>query len=298
MPAATASLSELRTLATAPRQQLPTVSAGFFDLEGFELLQRVAKAFASSTLVPEAYRDNVANCMIALNLARRLRCDELMAMQNLYIVHGNPGWSAKFLIACVNTCGRYTSLRYEWRGKAGEDNYGCRAWAIEKSTNERLDGIWIDWKLVRAEKWHAKSGSKWLTMPDQMFIYRAAAFWQRGYAPEISMGLPSSEELHDVINVNADGTYTVNSESLRADMAEATPVVESTSDASNEGGKAEASDGTDPNAPSFASVMDLIQKVKNRDDEDAARDVIRSVSSEAHRKELLAALDAQIGSVQ
>jgi hypothetical protein len=58
-------------------------------------------------------------------------------------------------------------------------------------------------------------------MPDQMFVYRAAAFWQRAYAPEISMGLNTTEELADVVNVNADGTYTVTTESLRQDMARA-----------------------------------------------------------------------------
>lgn len=200
-------LAETQT-AIAPRQSNAPVRAGFFDLDGFELLQRVAKAFASSTLVPEAYRNNVPNCMIALNLASRLRADELMVMQNLYIVHGNPGWSSKFLIASVNTCGRFETLRYEWRGQEGADNYGCRAWTIEKSTGERLNGVWIDWKMVKAEGWSKKSGSKWLTMADQMFIYRSAAFWQRGYAPEISMGLSTAEELHDVIDVRADGTVS------------------------------------------------------------------------------------------
>lgn len=209
-------LSTLRAVQAAPAHH--QVQAGFFNLDGFELLQRVAKAFASSSLVPVAYQGNVANCMIALNLARRLGADELMVMQNLYIVHGNPGWSAKFLIACVNTSGRYNSLRYEWRGKPGDATYGCRAWTIEKSTGERLDGSWVDWKMVRAEGWDARKGSKWLTMPDQMFIYRSAAFWQRGYAPEISMGLMSAEELADVVSVRADGSVTVTTESLRADM--------------------------------------------------------------------------------
>lgn len=196
---------------------LPVVRASFFDLQGFELLQRVAKAFASSTLVPQTYQGNVANCMIALNLAERLRADALMVMQNLYIVHGNPGWSSKFLIASVNTCGRYESLRYEWRGEKGTDDYGCRAWTVEKSTGEKLHGVWIDWKMVKAEGWNKKSGSKWLTMEDQMFVYRSAAFWQRAYAPEISMGLPSQEELADTYDAKRgeDGVYEVPLEDLQ-----------------------------------------------------------------------------------
>lgn len=210
------SLAEMKN--PAPREaNMPAVRVGFFDLQGFELLQRVAKAFASSTLVPVAYQGNVANCMIALNLSERLRADALMVMQNLYIVHGNPGWSSKFLIASVNTCGRYESLRYEWRGEEGKPNFGCRAWTIEKSTGEKLYGIWVDWKMVKAEGWDAKKGSKWLTMPDQMFVYRAAAFWQRAYAPEISMGLQTAEELQDTFDATRlpDGSFQVDVASLK-----------------------------------------------------------------------------------
>jgi hypothetical protein len=217
------------TTQLATRQDNMPVRAGFFDAAGFDLMQRVAKAFASSTLVPETYRGNVANCMIALNLAQRLKADELMVMQNLYIVHGNPGWSSKFLIASVNTCGRYSAMRYEWRGEAGSPDFGCRAWAIERETGERLDGAWVDWNMVRAEGWDKKNGSKWKTMPQQMFIYRAAAFWQRAYAPEISMGLSTAEELQDinVIDVAADGSYTITREGHDIDMRQVNPVDQS-----------------------------------------------------------------------
>jgi hypothetical protein len=217
----TAEITALRHHQAAPREvSMPAVRVGFFDLQGFELLQRVAKAFATSTLVPVAYQGNIANCMIALNLSERLRADALMVMQNLYIVHGNPGWSSKFLIASVNTCGRYESLRYEWRGKPGDPEYGCRAWTIEKSTGEKLHGIWVDWKMVKAEGWDGRKGSKWLTMPDQMFVYRSAAFWQRAYAPEISMGLPTEDELHDTYDarLDANGTYSVDLSSLKQEV--------------------------------------------------------------------------------
>lgn len=265
-PANTAHLSSMRAVAAAPPQQSHhVVQAGFFDLQGFELLQRVAKAFANSTLVPAAYQGNLPNCMIALNLARRLRADELMVMQNLYIVHGNPGWSSKFLIASVNTCGRFNALRYEWRGKPGEPGYGCRAWTVEKLTGDRLDGIWVDWKMVKAEGWDAKKGSKWLTMPDQMFVYRSAAFWTRAYAPEISMGLMTEEEIRDVVDVRADGSYTVSTESLRADMArvDADGVIEQPTDADPadepEQGTPQQQPAFDPDA--FAEKMARVTSV-------------------------------------
>jgi hypothetical protein len=208
------SLAQARTTAIAS-----TVEASFFDLQGFELMQRIAKAFVSTDLVPKAYRGNLASCMIALNMAKRMNADPIFIMQNLYDVHGQPSWSSKFLIATVNACGRYASLKYEWRNedKPESDDYGCRAWTTEKSTGERLNGVWVTWKMVRAEGWNTKNGSKWKTMPDQMFMYRAASFWARTNAPELSMGLPTVEEAHDIIDATpgADGTIQVDVESLR-----------------------------------------------------------------------------------
>ncbi len=197
----TTAIQQAPAVHLAPTTSLAPTRAGFFDLESFELMQRISKAFASSDLVPQQYRGNLANCMIALDMAQRIGANPLMTMQNLYVVHGTPGWSSKFLIATVNACGRFTSLRYEWRGEPGQPEYGCRAWAIERETGERLEGIWVTWKMVNAEGWASKSGSKWKTMPDQMFVYRAAAFWQRAYAPELAMGLQTVEDLDDVIDV-------------------------------------------------------------------------------------------------
>ncbi len=209
---ATTTLAEMKQSAGPREAQMPTVRAGFFDLQGFELMQRVAKAFVSTDLVPKAYRGNLASCMIALNMAQRMNADPIFIMQNLYDVHGQPSWSSKFLIATVNACGRYASLKYEWRNedKPGSEDYGCRAWTTEKATGERLNGVWVTWKMVRAEGWDSKNGSKWKTMPDQMFMYRAAAFWARTNAPELSMGLPTVEESMDIIDVHPDGTFSVS----------------------------------------------------------------------------------------
>lgn len=207
--------TDLQQLQNPERPQLP-VSMSFFNLEGFELMQRISKAFASSDLVPQAYQGNLPNCMIALDMAQRIGANPLMVMQNLYIVHGTPGWSSKFLIATVNTCGRFSALRYEWKGQPGAADYGCRAWAVERETGERLDGIWVTWAMVKAEGWSSKKGSKWMTMPDQMFLYRAAAFWQRVYAPDLAMGLQTAEEVKDVYDAGRgkDGTFSVTMDEL------------------------------------------------------------------------------------
>lgn len=206
-----ATLSELR-----PQQQdvanLPTVNVGLNNLQSFELAQRAAKLLASSTIVPKEYQGNLSNCVVALNMAARIGADPLQVMQNLVIVHGKPTWSSQFMIATVNSCGRFSALRYEFFGKQGTDEWGCRAWAIEKSTGEKLVGTDITIGLAKKENWYSKSGSKWQTMPQQMLMYRAGSWWARAYAPELSMGLHTADEMRDVLEAEQldDGTYTVS----------------------------------------------------------------------------------------
>jgi hypothetical protein len=195
---------------TRPPEGEDAIAIGFNTSAAFELMQRVGKMFAGSSLVPKEFQGNLPNCVIALNMAQRLGADPLQVMQNLYIVHGRPGWSSQFLIATFNQNGRYTALRYEFFGKPGEDGWGCRAWSTEKATNEKLVGADITIGLAKKEGWYAKQGSKWQTMPQQMLMYRAAAWFIRAYAPEIAMGLRTAEEYVDIgpeeINVTKAGT--------------------------------------------------------------------------------------------
>lgn len=60
-------------------------------------------------------------------------------------------------------------------------------------------------------------------MPSQMLRYRAAAFWQRVYCPEISMGLITKEEADDI----QDAEYTeITAKDKLAEFAEKAAGVE------------------------------------------------------------------------
>ena len=171
------------------------------QLKQFEIQQRIAQMYSTSTIVPDTYRGNLGNCVIALDMAQRMGANPLMVMQNLVIVHGTPSFSAKFLVASINASGRYTSLQYEWQGHQGQPDWGCRCVAYEKSDTKRehpLEGTLVTMQMADAEGWSNKNGSKWKTMPQQMLMYRAAAFWQRAYCPEITMGFISTEEAVEI----------------------------------------------------------------------------------------------------
>lgn len=184
----------------APQNQ--TVSA--FSSEGaFVSAQRMARALTSSTLVPESYRGeaNIGNALIALELSHRIGASVMAVMQSMTPIHGRPSWSAAFLIATVNTCGRFSPLRFRWEGQQGTDAWGCRAYATERSSKEELVGSLITIALAKSEGWYGKNGSKWRTMPEQMLMYRAASFWTRAYAPELSLGMVTVEEAEDIQTV-------------------------------------------------------------------------------------------------
>lgn len=187
-----------------------TVANNFlFSKDGIEALAALASKLAGSDIIPQAFQKKPANVLIALDMANRLNASPMMVMQNMYVVYGNPGWSSKFLISTFNMSGKYSPIRYEFFGTPGKDDYGCRAYASELATGEKLTGPDVTIGMAKKEGWYDKKGSKWQTMPQLMLTYRAAAFFIRTCAPEISMGLPTADELVDIQPVNVTATGSV-----------------------------------------------------------------------------------------
>lgn len=168
------------------------------NTQDFELRQRKAAALAKSSVIPKEFQNNLANCVIAIETAERLRMAPFLVLQNLYIVHGKPAWSSSFLIAQFNQCGKFSTITYSFFGEPGTDGYGCYAKAIELQTGEIIQGPPVTIAMAKKEGWHGKNGSKWQTMPDLMLRYRAATFLVRTTAPELTLGYPSQDEVEDI----------------------------------------------------------------------------------------------------
>jgi hypothetical protein len=202
----------------------------FFNVALYEQAQRVAQMFAASTMVPAHFRGNLGNCMIGLNYAARIQADPFMVLQSLYVVHGRPGIEGKLVEAVINQSAKYSEpLQYVWLDP--DDNevtrkevlkaqvpseYGCQAFTIDRKSGKRVDGPKITWELVKAEGWYDKkdkeSGSlisKWRTMPEMMFYYRAASWFANKNCPELKLGMHTVEEIEDIIDLSKgrNGTY-------------------------------------------------------------------------------------------
>lgn len=252
--------SQVMTTEQLRAQRKPeNVEANFNTYRGFQAMHHMAESLANSTIIPEAFRNTlmvkdrydaqakkwiyrpeanpngVSNCIIALNMAQRLGADPMMIMQNLYLVDGRPSWSSQFIIAAINSSGRYSPLRFDITGGEEEieipyavtewvynqvtkkkepvesnqtarvKNYKCVAWVIEKATGERLESTPITMEMAVKEGWYQKNGSKWQSMPEQMLRYRAASFFGRIYAPDLLMGLRTQEEeMESIIDITPE----------------------------------------------------------------------------------------------
>ena len=198
-----------------------TNNSVFSGIKAFEDAQRIAKALASSTLIPPQFQgqQGFANCLVALEIAGRMNISPFLCMQHLHIIHGRPSWSSAFIIAMVNGCGRFTPLRFEVSGEG--ESLACYAVATDIKTDQELKGPTITMLMAKKEGWSTKNGSKWVTMPDLMIRYRAAAFWGRLFAGDLLVGLQTQEEVIDVESVKV----SVGIDELNAKV-QAAPVVE------------------------------------------------------------------------
>lgn len=165
-------------------------------VEGFEGMQRMANLLSRSALVPDHFRNSIPNCFLALEAARKLGVSVLTVCQNMFVIHGKPGWNAQFLIACFNASGRYSPIEYTEVGTPGENDYGMYASAAFLKTGQVMKGPAVTMGMAGEEGW-LRNG-KWKTMPQLMLRYRAATFFIRTTAPEIGMGIYTTDELKDI----------------------------------------------------------------------------------------------------
>lgn len=184
----------------------------------YKHLLTVAAQFSKSQLVPQHFREKPADVFIALHMAHRMGCDPILVLQNLYTVHGTPGWKTQFVIAQANlarafgspirwrveTNGEPLKFKRKVKNSRGEvsfveavaPNLTVTAYAADKETGEELS-MSVTMQQAIEEGW--AENPKYSTLGDLMLRYRSAALLVRLYAPQVMLGVPTIEEVEDVV---------------------------------------------------------------------------------------------------
>ncbi|KVU18458.1 hypothetical protein WK64_07680 [Burkholderia ubonensis] len=223
------------------------------------------------------------------------------------------------------------------------DDIECIAWALPKGIPEpritpddlrKYQGRMLDlykaigmpviesapvtMKMAVEEGWYGKPGSKWQgEMRAIMFQYRTGSFFGNIHAPDIVMGMGrTAEEEIDIVDVSADGSYSVNRTTLdelrdRAPAAEevphtaapasgATAAEPATGTAPPEREEAGAPPATDGQQGDFdvsglvRGIREDIESAKTPEDLDLARSAIAGVPDETAKAELNAFASARM----
>ena len=171
-------------------------SSIYQSTESFEFAQRQAKSLCESDLVPTSYQGQkgLSNCLVALEMSKRMNLSPLTVMQNLNVIHGKPSWSSHFISSQIIACGRFKNFDYIVSGK--DDTLSVQCQAIRLEDNKLVKGTAVTMKMARQEGW--TKNSKYQSMPEYMLKNRAATFFGRQYIPDLLLGVQTSEEVVDI----------------------------------------------------------------------------------------------------
>lgn len=180
-------------------------SSIYQSTESFEFAQRQAKSLADSKLVPIQYQgqEGLPNCLVALEMSKRMNLSPLTVMQNLNVIHGKPSWSSHFISSQIMACGRFKNFDYVVTGK--DQTLAVQCQAIRLENNKLVKGTAVSMKMAQQEGWSRKN-PKYQSMPEIMLRARAATFFGRQYIPDLLLGVQTSEEVVDIEPINITQT--------------------------------------------------------------------------------------------
>ncbi|NWO06907.1 MAG: recombinase RecT [Alteromonadaceae bacterium] len=189
------------------------------DYQAMEQMSRLADMMANGrATVPQHLQGSPADCMAVIMQAAQWRMNPFAVAQKTHVVSGTLGYEAQLVNAVVCSSTKVKdSFHYEWFGEwtkvignfatrknqngkeyqvpawtaADEKGLGIRVWATLKGESEPRV---IELLLSQAQ---VRNSTLWASDPKQQLAYLAVKRWARLYAPDVILGVYSSDELQE-----------------------------------------------------------------------------------------------------
>lgn len=149
----------------------------------------MAKALATSNLVPKDFRGQPANILLAINLGTALGIEPAVALCEIQVIDGKPTLSAHLQAALVRRAGHRLRIEQE-KGSA-------TAVLIRRDDPEHEHRA--TWTMERAKQAGLAGRGAWRSYPESMLVNRAITEVVRFAASDVLMGVAyDAEELTPV----------------------------------------------------------------------------------------------------
>jgi len=156
-----------------------------------------ARALAASGLLPDAYRGQPANVLLAIEYGQALGIPTMTAIQGIHVIKGKPTLSADLMAAKVRAAGHRLRVRVE-DGPAA---------VAELTRSDDPDYTFVcRWDMDRARNAGLVGKDNWSNFPAAMLKARAISEVIREGASEVLHGaIYTPEEMDPSIPVGAHG---------------------------------------------------------------------------------------------
>lgn len=172
-----------------------------------------AKALAGASLLPDAYKNQPANVLLAMEYGYALGLDAMTAIQQIHIIKGKPTASAGLIGGLVRRAGH--------RLRVTGDAQTARA-VIVRADDPSFEFV-SEWTLDRAATAGLVSNDTWKKYPSSMLKARAITEVARDACPEILAGVAYTPEELGASDVHVETVvHNDNAEFLAVD----TPIQE------------------------------------------------------------------------
>jgi len=184
---------------SVPFDQSPLLVGSTFDA-----MWRLAEAMAKAKSLPTHFHDSPGDCLRVVELAHRCGQSPFAIADHCFLTGGRLAMDGQGMAALINASPKIEgSLTYHY---SGEGN------GRQVRVGGRLRGESAVRELVVTIEQGLRDSKgargRWLSDGDQMLAYYGARRWARRYAPEVTMGLYTRDEL--LAGPGAGGTTMVD----------------------------------------------------------------------------------------
>lgn len=195
---------------------MPTITDDGLDLltrqaEAMGAAHKLATVLCNTQMVPATFRGKPDDGAAAILYGAELGLKPQQALQQVFVVHGQPAIYARTMVALLKAKG----YRFETIESTDEA-------VTVRATSPRGESETATWSIDRAKKAGYVSNKKYSTDPQAMLYAKAASEVSRRIAPDVLLGIRySAEELELEQPVRATATRTDRRGGARAALSAA-----------------------------------------------------------------------------